>query len=131
MNSIDEMRHLPSASTFCGRCESVCPMKIPLPKMMRYWRNKAHEARATPALERYGLAVWAFAAKQPWLYHLGARAVVRLLARLGRKHGGRRYRRTDRAARSRVVGVCSPGTGGRMAPPPTGRKTSLPARSRM
>jgi L-lactate dehydrogenase complex protein LldF len=23
--------HLPNASTFCGRCEEVCPMKIPLP----------------------------------------------------------------------------------------------------
>jgi L-lactate dehydrogenase complex protein LldG len=27
--------HLPNACTFCGRCESVCPVRIPLPKMMR------------------------------------------------------------------------------------------------
>src|SRR5262249_1174236 len=30
---------LPNASTFCGRCEQVCPMKIPLPKLMRHHRE--------------------------------------------------------------------------------------------
>ena len=29
---IDKGGHLPNASTFCGRCESVCPVRIPLPK---------------------------------------------------------------------------------------------------
>ena len=37
---VDKGGHLPNASTFCGRCESVCPMKIPLPKMMRHWRER-------------------------------------------------------------------------------------------
>ena len=31
----EEAAHLPNASSFCGRCEEVCPMKIPLPKLMR------------------------------------------------------------------------------------------------
>ncbi len=29
---IENAKHLPNASTFCGRCEEVCPMRIPLPK---------------------------------------------------------------------------------------------------
>ena len=29
---VDQAGHLPNASTFCGKCESVCPVKIPLPK---------------------------------------------------------------------------------------------------
>ena len=33
---LDKARDLPNASTFCGRCEEVCPMRIPLPKMMRH-----------------------------------------------------------------------------------------------
>ncbi|MGH7083817.1 MAG: lactate utilization protein B, partial [Acetobacteraceae bacterium] len=37
---VDKAGHLPNASTFCGRCESVCPMKIPLPGMMRHWRER-------------------------------------------------------------------------------------------
>jgi Uncharacterized conserved protein containing a ferredoxin-like domain len=39
----DQAHLLPSASTFCGKCESVCPMKIPLTGMMRHWRERAFE----------------------------------------------------------------------------------------
>ena len=35
--------NLPNASTFCGRCEEVCPVRIPLPKMMRHWREREFE----------------------------------------------------------------------------------------
>ncbi len=61
---------LPNASTFCGRCEEVCPMRIPLPGLMRHWREKEFEQHLTPATQRYGLAVWAFVAKRPALYRL-------------------------------------------------------------
>ncbi|MHA1544897.1 MAG: LutB/LldF family L-lactate oxidation iron-sulfur protein, partial [Alphaproteobacteria bacterium] len=40
---LEKARHLPNASTFCGRCEEVCPMRIPLPKMMRHWREREFE----------------------------------------------------------------------------------------
>ncbi|TMJ65387.1 MAG: iron-sulfur cluster-binding protein, partial [Alphaproteobacteria bacterium] len=40
--------HLPNASTFCGRCEEVCPMKIPLPGLMRHWREEEFKAGDTP-----------------------------------------------------------------------------------
>ncbi|MGI9450181.1 MAG: LutB/LldF family L-lactate oxidation iron-sulfur protein, partial [Geminicoccaceae bacterium] len=36
---IEQGQHLPNASPFCGRCEQVRPMRIPLPKMMRHWRE--------------------------------------------------------------------------------------------
>jgi L-lactate dehydrogenase complex protein LldF len=84
---IEDSRHLPNASTFCGRCESVCPMRIPLPGLMRRWREKAWEAGAPPASERYGLRLWAWAARRPWLYGLGARLGMRALARLARGRG--------------------------------------------
>ncbi|HEY2136336.1 MAG TPA: lactate utilization protein B, partial [Xanthobacteraceae bacterium] len=32
---VDQAGHLPNASTFCGRCEEVCQVRIPLPRMMR------------------------------------------------------------------------------------------------
>jgi L-lactate dehydrogenase complex protein LldF len=84
---VEGSKHLPNASTFCGRCESVCPMKIPLPGLMRRWREKAWEAGAPPAAERYGLGVWAWFARRPWLYGLGARLAMRALGRLGRGKG--------------------------------------------
>ncbi len=84
---IAEARHLPNASTFCGRCESVCPMRIPLPKLMRHWRERAHESKAAPVGERAGIALWAWAAKRPWLYRLATGAAIRALAALGRSRG--------------------------------------------
>ncbi|MBX3572533.1 MAG: iron-sulfur cluster-binding protein [Mesorhizobium sp.] len=69
---VDKGGHLPNASTFCGRCESVCPMRIPLPKMMRHWREREFERGLNPAVARYGLKTWAFFAKRPRLYRFAA-----------------------------------------------------------
>ncbi|MEL6678534.1 MAG: 4Fe-4S dicluster domain-containing protein, partial [Pseudomonadota bacterium] len=65
---VEEGGHLPNASTFCGRCEAVCPMRIPLPKMMRHWREREFERNLTPNATRYGLGLWAFFARRPALY---------------------------------------------------------------
>jgi L-lactate dehydrogenase complex protein LldF len=77
--------HLPNASTFCGRCEQVCPMKIPLPGLMRKWREKDFEAGGTPRLYRAGLAAWAFFARRPRLYNLAARLGIPLLHLISRR----------------------------------------------
>jgi L-lactate dehydrogenase complex protein LldF len=84
---LEEARHLPNASTFCGRCEAVCPMKIPLPKIMRHWREKEHAAALSPTSYRYGLGAWAWLARRPSLYRTGAALAARLLGRLGRDRG--------------------------------------------
>ena len=88
---VDKAGHLPNASTFCGRCESVCPMRIPLPQMMRHWREQEFERGLAPRTARYGLGMWAFLARHPRLYRLGAHAVIGLLGRLGGSKG--RFRR--------------------------------------
>ncbi len=80
---VDKSGHLPNASTFCGRCESVCPMKIPLPKMMRHWREREFQRGLNPAAQRYGLKFWAFFARRPALYRAAAALGIPLLARLG------------------------------------------------
>lgn len=85
---VDKAGHLPNASTFCGRCESVCPMKIPLPKMMRHWREREFERGLNPAVARYGLKLWAFFARRPRLYRLASYVGMPLLA----VAGGRRKR---------------------------------------
>ena len=60
---VDKAGNLPNASTFCGRCESVCPVRIPLPKLMRHWREREFERHLTPATVRSGLGVWGFFAQ--------------------------------------------------------------------
>lgn len=74
------------ASTFCGRCEEVCPVEIPLVRLMRRWRAVSlSEPRARR--ERAMLRAWAFLARRPALYHRTARMMMALLALLGRTRG--------------------------------------------
>src|SRR5205085_10922629 len=67
---IENAQHLPNASTFCGRCEEVCPVRIPLPSLMRHWREREFERHLQPATIRQGLAFWAWFAKRPALYRM-------------------------------------------------------------
>jgi L-lactate dehydrogenase complex protein LldF len=76
--------HHPNASTFCGRCAEVCPVKIPLPTIMRHWRAKEYADGLAPKAAVFGLGLWAFAAKRPALYRFGARIMARLLRFLSR-----------------------------------------------
>lgn len=88
---LGEAGHLPNASTFCGKCESVCPMKIPLPGLMREWRMQEHAEGGGSAATRRGLKLWGYFARRPKLYHLGARFAVALLGALGRAQGAFRW----------------------------------------
>ncbi|WP_181705967.1 LutB/LldF family L-lactate oxidation iron-sulfur protein [Chthonobacter rhizosphaerae] len=84
---VEKGGHLPNASTFCGRCESVCPMRIPLPKLMRHWREREFERHLTPPTARWSLKTWAFFATRPRLYRLATRVAMGTLGMLGRGSG--------------------------------------------
>lgn len=88
LQGIDRARDLPHASSFCGRCEAVCPMDIPLPDMMRTWRERDFARGNAPLSERLVLKLWAHAAKRPRLYHALAGIMARFLARRGGARGG-------------------------------------------
>ena len=79
--------HHPNASTFCGRCAEICPVKIPLPKIMRHWRAVEYAQGMPPKAAVLGLSLWAFAAKRPWLYRMGARIAARMLRNRARGNG--------------------------------------------
>ncbi len=85
--SLEEAADLPNASTLCGRCEAVCPMKIPLPRMLRHWREEEFARHLTPARTRWALRGWAFVARRPGLYRLGSALAARLLSGLGGRRG--------------------------------------------
>ncbi len=84
---VDKAGHLPNASTFCGRCESVCPVRIPLPKLMRHWREREFERHLSPAVSRAGLGLWAFFARRPALYRFVTGLTIRALAWAARGKG--------------------------------------------
>jgi L-lactate dehydrogenase complex protein LldF len=87
---VKEAGNLPNASTFCGKCADVCPMKIPLPKLMRHWREAEFAAGDVPAGYRRGLKLWAYFAKRPRLYHLAARLGIPALSLMGMRGRFRR-----------------------------------------
>jgi L-lactate dehydrogenase complex protein LldF len=78
-NAID----LPNASTFCGECAVVCPVKIPLPDLMRHLRHQQVERHLRPWTERAALRIWSWMAQHPAVYAQFTRAAVRLLSWLG------------------------------------------------
>jgi L-lactate dehydrogenase complex protein LldF len=84
---VDKAGNLPNASTFCGKCESVCPVKIPLPKLMRHWREREFERHLTPATTRFNMAAWAWFAKRPGAYRFATRIAAWTLGLMGRKKG--------------------------------------------
>lgn len=62
-------------------------MHIPLPKMMRHWREREFERHLSPTGVRFGLGAWAFFAKRPRLYRIAAGVGAWLLRRLGGRKG--------------------------------------------
>jgi L-lactate dehydrogenase complex protein LldF len=84
---LKEAHHHPNASTFCGRCAEVCPVKIPLPQIMRHWRAREYAEGLAPKAAVFGLSIWAFAAKRPWLYRIVASFMARALKLIAGKRG--------------------------------------------
>ncbi len=92
---IDEAGHLPNASSLCGRCEEVCPVRIPLPRMLRQLRERQFAAGKGSGPMRRGLKSWAFLARRPALYRLATRIGVGMLGLMGRRRG--RFRKLPMA----------------------------------
>jgi L-lactate dehydrogenase complex protein LldF len=90
-------RELPFASSLCGACREVCPVKINIPDLLLHLRGQAQERfplprpAHSPVSERRGIRMWAWAMKRPWAFSLGS-LMVRLGAGFlpGSSRGGRR-----------------------------------------
>ncbi|MEN3951020.1 LutB/LldF family L-lactate oxidation iron-sulfur protein [Iodidimonas sp. SYSU 1G8] len=83
LSGIEKAGHLPNASTVCGRCEEVCPVRIPLPRMMRHWREREFERHLSPRGMRWGMGFWAVLTDHPRTYRIGlwiASRALRLIA---------------------------------------------------
>lgn len=68
---------LPRASSLCGLCYQVCPVKIDIPRLLVQLRT-ATRARQ-PRGKRLLMRAWAWAMDRPWLYRLAQRLMRRLL----------------------------------------------------
>jgi L-lactate dehydrogenase complex protein LldF len=80
----DELAH---ASSLCGACADVCPVRIDLPKLILETRRRAVASRRVGGFERFSFLVAALLMRHPSLYRFAlwlGRTASRLLARRGR-----------------------------------------------
>ncbi len=82
---------LPNASTLCGQCSVACPVKIPLPDLLRKMREKQFDRGLKPRTETASLAVWRWIAQRPAIYAMLTKVVARVLATMGSSDGRIRY----------------------------------------
>ena len=80
---IENAGDLPNAATFCGECQVVCPVKIPLPDLMRKLREKQFDMKLRPRGERWAIKAWSFAVMRPGLYALLSKAGARIASWIG------------------------------------------------
>jgi L-lactate dehydrogenase complex protein LldF len=78
---------LPHVATLCGACSVACPVKIPLPDLLRRLREKQVDRGLRPWRERAGIRVWSWTARHPRLYALATAIVARSLHVLGGSDG--------------------------------------------
>ena len=108
---IENALDLPQAATLCGACHVACPVKIPLPDLLRTLREMQTDRGLRPWGERAAFRAWAFAARRPWLYAWATRIAARLLNWAGGRRG--RIARLPLAGRGWTLGRDFPAPEGR------------------
>jgi len=82
--NLDLKKHsdLPFASTLCGSCSDVCPVKIDIHTQLYKWRQEIAKGGALPAGKKWSMKFLAGVLSRPALYRAGgvlARTLLRLL----------------------------------------------------
>src|SRR5262249_40150680 len=86
LRGLEQFAELPSASSLCGACRDVCPVRLDIPRMLLTLRHQAVERTQQPFALRMGLRAFAYVAARPSLYRKAAalvRAILRRRARGG------------------------------------------------
>ena len=84
---LENARDLPNAATMCGQCHVACPVKIPLPDLLRKLRERQFEQGLKPWYEVAALKLWGWLARHPWLFTTAMRINARVLKSMANKSG--------------------------------------------
>jgi L-lactate dehydrogenase complex protein LldF len=76
------------ASTLCGACNEVCPVKIPLTKLIVNQRQRRVAEGFSPAVMSIGMRLFGIAARSPFLFSSGER-LAEIFWPIMRKLGGK------------------------------------------
>jgi L-lactate dehydrogenase complex protein LldF len=83
----DPVRHgsLPFASSLCGSCTDVCPVKIDLHHQLYLMRQELVRLKVVPARKRLAMAVLGWVLARPWAYRLGGSLMRWIIPKLPRR----------------------------------------------
>ncbi|MES9942806.1 MAG: LutB/LldF family L-lactate oxidation iron-sulfur protein [Candidatus Thiodiazotropha sp. 6PLUC2] len=84
---LDNIGELPTASTLCGACAEVCPVRIPIPQLLNRLRYERVRNDGTALTRGQGSSresniwkAWSLAHRQPTIYRIASLLVTRLRA---------------------------------------------------
>jgi L-lactate dehydrogenase complex protein LldF len=84
--SLNPTRHasLPFASSLCGSCTDVCPVKIDLHHQLLAWRKELARLRLIPLRKRLAAHLGGWVLARPWAYRAAGKVIRWVLSRLPR-----------------------------------------------
>jgi L-lactate dehydrogenase complex protein LldF len=85
LNSLEVANKQTHACTLNGRCEEVCPVNIPLPKLLRSLRAQSWEKKFEPLTNRFFVKSFAQLAKRPRIFHFVSTCGVVVMKMFSRK----------------------------------------------
>jgi len=89
MNGMAEFKHLSYASSLCGKCTEVCPVKIDIHKMLLLNRRDAVNEHLVTAKEKWGWAAWKKGMlKRKWMDYFSGKTKNFLMRKFFKKTWG-------------------------------------------
>jgi L-lactate dehydrogenase complex protein LldF len=88
LQGLQQMGELAEASSLCGACAEVCPVRIPIPSLLNRLRYDRAQGRGIagggrPGLQGWAWRLWALIYRSPQRYRRSQWVATRLLRRLG------------------------------------------------
>ena len=103
LNGVNEFGELAHASTLCGECRDVCPVRIDIPKMLLRVRHTHVEQTGGTRWIAWAMKIWTQVARSPRLYHLVLKFLLSSLNPSRAAAGFKNCRRPSTAGLTRVI----------------------------
>jgi L-lactate dehydrogenase complex protein LldF len=71
---LEKTKQLPYASSLCGACREVCPVKIDIPRLLLHLRSEITAQKEGSGAEGLAFKMWARVMMSPKLYNMGSMA---------------------------------------------------------
>jgi L-lactate dehydrogenase complex protein LldF len=79
LNNLDEFKHLSYASSLCGRCTEVCPVKIDIHNQLLNNRKDAVDSGLTTKTENFSMNLWKKAMLNRGLLNVGSASIKNMV----------------------------------------------------